>query len=76
MGYSFQLAARDLFMHHSIDRITDSRDYLINRGILAGTRNSSMCPLRGIDPTTHRTMSGRSTTELHLAPHPFRRLCK
>ena len=22
----------------------------------------------GIEPTTHRTMSGRSTTELHLAP--------
>ena len=29
-------------------------------------RNSSMG--RKIDPTTHLTMSGRSTTELHFAP--------
>ena len=28
---------------------------------------SSVGQLRGIDPTTHHTMSGRSTTELHLA---------
>ena len=29
---------------------------------------SSMGPLQRIDPTTHRTMSKRSTMELHLAP--------
>ena len=31
-----------------------------SRGALAGTRNSSMGPPWRIDPTTHRTMSGRS----------------
>ena len=30
-------------------------------GPLAGTRNSSMGTRRGFDPTTHHTMSGRST---------------
>ena len=38
-----------------------------SRGALARTRNSSMCSPCGIDPTTHRIMSGHSTTELHLA---------
>ena len=39
-----------------------------SRGALAGTRNSSMGPPEGIDPTTHHTLSC-STTELHLAMH-------
>ena len=39
-----------------------------SRGELAGTRNSSLGPPWMVDPTTHRTMSGRSTTELHIAP--------
>ena len=40
-----------------------------SRGALAGMRNSSMGPpLWRIDPTTHRTMSERSTSELHPAP--------
>ena len=39
-----------------------------SRGALAGPRNSSMGPTRGIDPMTHRIMSGRSPTELYLAP--------
>ena len=34
---------------------------------LAGMRNSSMGQPWGIDPITHHTMSGCSTTELHLA---------
>ena len=33
-----------------------------------GTKISSLGPPLGIDPTTHRTMSGWSTTELHLDP--------
>ena len=37
-------------------------------GALDGTRNSLMGPPWGIDPTTHRTMIRRSTTELHLVP--------
>ena len=28
-----------------------------------------MGPPSEMDPPTHRTMSGRSTTELHIAPH-------
>ena len=37
---------------------------LTSSAALVGKRISS----RGIDPMTHRTMSGHSTTELHLAP--------
>ena len=62
MDYSFQLAARNHptapYVHHPTAQ--DSR------GTLAGTRNSSMGPPRGIDPTTHRIMSRRTTTELHM----------
>ena len=38
-----------------------------SRGALNGTRDRSMDPLWEINPTTHRTMRRRSTTELHLA---------
>ena len=61
MGYSFQLAARDLLYAQSHRH--DSICYT-NCGSLAGTRNSSVDPPSGIVPTTHRTMCGRSTTEL------------
>ena len=50
IGYSFRLAARVLLY--------------TSREALAGTKSSSMGPPRGIDPTIHRTMSVRSTTEL------------
>ena len=33
----------------------------------AGTRNSSMGPPSRIDPATHRTISGRTTTELQIS---------
>ena len=39
-----------------------------SRGALSGMRTSSMGPSQGVDPTTHRTMSRHSTTEIHLAP--------
>ena len=38
------------------------------RATLAGMRNISKGPPWGIYPTKHRTMSRRSTTDLHLAP--------
>ena len=38
-----------------------------SRGTLDATRINFIGPPGGIDPTTHRTTSGRSTTELHLA---------
>ena len=38
-----------------------------SHGALAGTRNSSMGQPWGIDPMTHRTMSGHCTMKLHLA---------
>ena len=38
-----------------------------SRGALAGTRNRSMSPSWGIDPSIHRTISRRSNTELHLS---------
>ena len=56
MDYSFRLAARVLL-------------YAPQFGTLAGMTNSSMGPPWGVDPTTHCTMSGCSTTKLHLAPH-------
>ena len=42
--------------------------YNTSRGTLTGTGNGSVGPSWGIDPTTHRTMSGRSSMEWHLAP--------
>ena len=36
---------------------------LYHCGALVGTRNNSTSPPRGIDPMTHHTMSGRSTTD-------------
>ena len=40
-----------------------------SRGSLAVMRNGSMGLVWRIDPTTHRTMSERSTMKLHLASH-------
>ena len=69
MGYSFRLAARVLLY-------ASSHTYhglcYTSRGALAGTRNSSTP--RRIDPTTHRTMSERSTSELRPAPRFLRLL--
>ena len=69
MDYSFRLAARVLLYapSHRQDSTYHGLWYT-SRGALAGTRNSSMGPSWGIDPTTHSNMSGRFTTELHLAP--------
>ena len=55
-------------MHHHTDKIAR---ITTSRGTMAKTRNSSMGPQWGIDPTTHSTMRGRSTTELRLAPPEF-----
>ena len=70
IGYSFRLAARLLLYapSHRQDSTYHGLCYT-SCGALAGTRNSSMGPPHeGIDPTTHRTMSERSTSELHPAP--------
>ena len=53
------------YMHHSTDRIAHTTD---SHGALAGTRNNFMAPPDRIDPTTYRTKSGRSTTEIRLSP--------
>ena len=58
MGYSFRLAARVILYAHTYHGLCYT-----NRGTLTGRRNCS----RGVDPTIHRTIIGRSTTELHLA---------
>ena len=48
-------------MHHLIGRITHTTAFVIPVvEVLAGTRNSLMCPPRRIDPTIHRTMNERS----------------
>ena len=67
--YSFQLTARvliyepshrqDITYHSLCYRSCEAR---------AGTKNSLMGPLWGIDLTTNCTMSGSSTMELHLTP--------
>ena len=69
MGYSFQLAARvHLYApFYTQDSIYHGLCYTSHRA-LAGTRNSSMDPPYGINPMNHRTRSGHSATELHLAP--------
>ena len=68
IGYSYRLTARVLLYapSHRQDNTYHGLCYT-SRGALAGTRNSSMGPWR-IDPTTHRTMSERSTSELRPAP--------
>ena len=70
IGYSFRLTARVLLYapSHRQDNTYHGLCYT-RRGALAGTRNSSMGPPPWrIDPTTHRTMSERSTSELRPAP--------
>ena len=64
-----ELAARVL-LHAKSHRQESTYHCLcyISRGTLAVKRNSSMGPPRGINPTTHRTINGRSITELHFAP--------
>ena len=61
IGYSFRLAARIILYapSHRQDNTYHGLCYT-SRGALACTRNSSMCPPRRIDRTTHRTMSKRS----------------
>ena len=71
IGYSYRLTARVLLFapSHRQDNTYHGLCYT-SRGALAGTRNSSMGPPPWrFDPTTHRTMSERSTSELRPAPH-------
>ena len=68
-SYSFRLAAKDLL--YAPSHRQDSTYHGIchtNCGALTRTRDSSVGPPGGIDPTTYCTMSGRSTTELHGDP--------
>ena len=70
IGYSYRLTARVLLYapSHRQDNTYHGLCYT-SRGALAGTRNSSMGPPPWrIDPTTHRTMSERSISELRPAP--------
>ena len=58
-------------MLHPTDKIAHSTTFFyISHGALAGTKNSSMGPPWGIDPMTHRTMSGHA--KLHIAPDTIR----
>ena len=57
-GLLFLIISRDRTYHGLCDT---------SYGALVGSANSSMCPLRGIDPTIYRTFSGLFTTELYLA---------
>ena len=68
IGYSYRLAARVLLYapSHRQDNTYHGLCYT-SRGALAGTRNSSMKDPWRIDPTTHRTMSEHSTSELRPA---------
>ena len=68
IGFSYRLTARVLLYapSHRQDNTYHGLCYT-SRGALAGTRNSSLGPWR-IDPTTHRTKSERSTSELRPAP--------
>ena len=75
IGCSYRLTARVLLYapSHRQDNTYHSLCYT-SHGALAGTRNSSMGPPHEpwrIDPTTHRTMSECSTSELRPAPSCF-----
>ena len=81
--YSFRLPARVLLYapFHWQNSTYHGLCYT-NRGTLTGTRKlknngmslySSMGPPSEIDPTTHRTTSGCSTTDLHIAPQSTRK---
>ena len=67
-GIFFRLAARVLLYapSHRQDSTYHGLWYT-SCGALAGPTHSSVGPPSGVEPTTHSTMSGRSTTELHLA---------
>ena len=69
IGYFFQLTARVLLYapSHRQDNTYHCLCYT-SRGALAGTRNINGSTPWRIDPTTHRTMSERSTSELRPAP--------
>ena len=68
--YSFRLAARVFYMHHSTDRIAHTRAFFYtSRGTLAGTRNSSMDqPHEGSIRQPIAPWVNALTKELHLAP--------
>ena len=73
IGYSYRLTARVLLYapSHRQDSTYHGLCYT-SRGALAGTTNSSMGPPQWrIDPTTHRTMNERSTSELRPAPQKW-----
>ena len=76
-GLLFQLAAMVILYapSHRQDSTYHNLWYT-NCGALAGTRNSSVGPPRGIDLTTDCTLSGCSTTELHLAPDITKLYCQ
>ena len=64
IGYCYRLTARVLLYAPSHIQDNTYHDLCYTScGALAGMRNSSM------DPTTHRTMSERSTSESRPAPH-------
>ena len=68
MNYSFRLTTKDLLyaLSHRQDSTYHSHCYTTT--VLAGMRNSSMGPPRGINPTTHRTMS-RERKMFYLTTH-------
>ena len=56
-------------MHYPTDRLAHIMAFVnTSCGALDGTRNTSMDRTLRIDPMTYHTMSGSSTTDLHLAP--------
>ena len=59
-------------MQYHTDRIANNMAFGKR---VAGKRNSSVGPSWGIDLTTHRTMTRRSTTQLHLAPSVSLMIC-
>ena len=63
MGYSFHLAARGLLYH------------IPRHGALNGTRNNSMGPPSGIDPTAYRTMKSADIRGMGRKAHSNRPQC-
>ena len=62
IGYSLWLAARILYASPTEKIARNHGLCYSSRWALPGSRNSSMGPPWGLDPTTHRTMNGRPAT--------------
>ena len=66
-GLQFPISSKDSFIARVLFYAPFHRQDNTNHG-LCKISNGAMAGTRGVDPITHCTITGRSTTELHLVP--------